>query len=698
MEKEIAVGIDLGTTYSAVAYYNEQSGRVEMLKNGEGEEVTPSVVAVDDGKFIIGVPAKDMQAAGYTEVAAFYKSMMGDPAFVKYIDGQELSAEDLSREFLRALKAETERANGVRLRDAVITVPAYFNEDQRQATLRAGEGAGFHVLKIINEPTAAIIAYGLTGGPRRNVLVYDLGGGTFDVTVAEVNGSRVRVLGTTGNHQLGGQDFDRVLIRHIVSCFEAEHGINIEDHPEDYNELTVKCEKLKKQLTTSPQAVVSVQCDGLYGKYTVTRAFFEEETRMLLEETMMLCERCFTEIGNGFSWKKIDEIVLVGGSTRMPQIGAALREKTGRAPTVIGARVDTVVAAGAAISALLCRTGSVTLNPVALGNVHGKSDAPAGGATLLTLTQDSVRDVTSHGLGMLAFGRDGETIVNSIIIPKNGPVGEAQSREYTFTGKELNVYVLQGESEDPHDCTLLYRYSLTGMPRDNRRLSVQFLYNQNGVVEVGGTAENGAALRADRVRETRSLDEVLAELYREREKAKKEAARRVPPDITFMVDTSGSMSGHPIKQVREAIYAFIDQFSGLGALFSLMIFDDTCTYLFSGAEDKARITTAVNALDSRCAENGAEPFGQYNRKKNGRAPRIIICLTDGVWMTQNAAIQSTDALKKDGVTIYAIGFGSADEEFLRKIASDGSMAKKIDLSKLTTTFREIASGIATEAR
>lgn len=698
MEKEIAVGIDLGTTYSAVAYYNEQSGRVEMLKNGEGEEVTPSVVAVDDGKFIIGVPAKDMQAAGYTEVAAFYKSMMGDPAFVKYIDGQELSAEDLSREFLRALKAETERANGVRLGDAVITVPAYFNEDQRQATLRAGEGAGFHVLKIINEPTAAIIAYGLTGGPRRNVLVYDLGGGTFDVTVAEVNGSRVRVLGTTGNHQLGGQDFDRVLIRHIVSCFEAEHGINIEDHPEDYNELTVKCEKLKKQLTTSPQAVVSIQCDGLYGKYTVTRAFFEEETRMLLEETMMLCERCFTEIGNGFSWKKIDEIVLVGGSTRMPQIAAALKEKTGRAPTVIGARVDTVVAAGAAISASLCRTGSVTLNPVALGNVHGKSDAPAGGATLLTLTQDSVQDVTSHGLGMLAFGRDGETIVNSIIIPKNGPVGEAQSREYTFTGKELNVYVLQGESEDPHDCTLLYRYSLTGMPRDNRRLSVQFLYNQNGVVEVGGTAENGAALRADRVRETRSLDEVLAELYREHEKAKKEAARRVPPDITFMVDTSGSMSGHPIKRVQEAIYAFIDQFSGLGALFSLMIFDDTCTYLFSGAEDTARISTAVASLDSRCAGNGAEPFGQYNRKKNGRAPRIIICLTDGVWMTQNAAIQSTDALKKDGVTIYAIGFGSADEEFLRKIASDGSTAKKIDLSKLTTTFREIASGIATEVR
>ena len=190
---KINVGIDLGTTYSAVSTFNKEKGTPQVLKNTLGADFTPSVVHIQNGKVTIGQDAKDLQAMGDQNTASFYKTWMGDANFSMFIDGKTYTSEDLSGLYLKELVKDIEKANNVSIDGAVITVPAYFNEAQRQATINAGKKAGLKVLKIINEPTAAIIAYGLTGGADKKVMVYDLGGGTFDVTIAEVVGSTVSV-------------------------------------------------------------------------------------------------------------------------------------------------------------------------------------------------------------------------------------------------------------------------------------------------------------------------------------------------------------------------------------------------------------------------------------------------------------------------------------------------------------------------
>ena len=407
--RKVNVGIDLGTTYSAVATFNKDSGRVEVFKNSIEKETTPSVVMISGNRAIIGEEAKEEQKSGNTSTAAFYKSMMGNPDYNAYLDGKDYSAEDLSAIFLRELKKDIEETNDISIAGAVITVPAYFNDKQREATLRAGKTAGLNVLKIINEPTAAIIAYGLTGGNEKNVLVYDLGGGTFDVTIAHVSGTSIDVLATNGNHQLGGRDWDQALIDIVLERFYDENGFSILDHPEDMKELQVKCEEAKRRLSSMPTTTVTIVCEGITGKYDITRDEFEERTSSYLNETMLLIGACFSEISEEtkrpFGWKNIDEVVLVGGSTRMPQVKDAVVREYGRPPVTKDINVDTIVASGAAMQAELCVSTKITLT------VAGKVDAQTGqktGPVTLTINNSQIQDITSHSLGMLALSPNTE--------------------------------------------------------------------------------------------------------------------------------------------------------------------------------------------------------------------------------------------------------------------------------------------------
>lgn len=690
--KDINVGIDLGTTYSAVAVFDQATGKVEILNNDLGESTTPSAVCIEDGIVTIGQIAKDSQAAGNTNVAAFYKSMMGDPNFMPYLDGKNYTAEQLSGIFLSELKKSVEKANNVHIAAAVITVPAYFNESQRQATLRAGEMAGLKVLKIINEPTAAIIAYGLTGGAKKTCMVYDLGGGTFDVTIAEISGSNVNVIATNGNHQLGGKDWDRTLVDEVVQRFECEFGIDISAHEEDYNELIVKCEKAKKILTDMSSTTISMQCEGYYGKYTITREFFEERTRGYLNETMLLVQHCFDEIGGGFNWSSIDEVVLVGGSTRMPQVLSAIRKEFGREPRLIGNKVDTIVAAGAAMQARLSVAGSITLT--AGGFVGGAQfgGAKSGGSSApvcLTISNDSIKDVTSHSLGMLAFTPDGKSVINSIILKKNSTIGVPFSKHYKFRGEKLEAYVLQGESTSPYDCTLLYKYIVKGMRAgEDNMLTVNFLYNQNGVVDVTANLNGGGALTVEKSSVTENIADIIKRLMEEK-------ARKAEVEICFCIDTSGSMDGQPIDEAKNSIKEFVNQLGGVDATISLISFNNDCKVLCNRVKSASDVARAVQRLD---ADGGtaADPLHCYSSKIDcRRGDRILIVLTDGEWFHQDVAIRSADRVKKGGTRIYAIGVGDADYSFLQKIASP-SGAQKIDLSKLVSAFKQIAGSIATE--
>ena len=697
--KAINVGIDLGTTYSAIASFSKEDGQVKVYKNREGKDCTPSVVCFSENGVIIGDEAKDEQKSGNINTIAFYKSMMGDPDWTAYLNGEEYSAEQLSGIFLKEMVAEVERENNVKIEGAVITVPAYFNDKQREATIRAGQKAGLRVLKIINEPTAAIIAYGLTSGKDKNVMVYDLGGGTFDVTIAHVSGTKINVMATNGNHQLGGKDWDETLLADIKERFFDENGISIDDHPEDLKELQVKCEEAKKRLSSVSSTQISIQCEGILGKYTVTREDFDDKTYSLLYETILLINSCFDEItenqGRKFGWSDIDEVVLVGGSTRMPQVKDMIIKEYGRPPITKDINVDTIVATGAAMQAELCVSNTITLM------VANKSLSTTGTTkpTMMSLVinNSDIQDITAHSLGMLALANDEKSYINSIIIKKNSKVNESFSREYTFGGEKLQVYVLQGESRDPYDCDIIGAYSITGMPSNTKnKIIVNFLYNSNGVVEVNACLGSGQTLNTRKEKVNESMGEIIARLEKEKKDAEEAAKRNSRVEIMLMIDTSGSMSGSSIKEARRAAKEFVSEFNLNQVYISIISFADRSQYKCKWENNERRIYSAIDSVDVNDVGYGNEetPIKNNYNVFSKDCPKVIVVLTDGYWNDQKTEEIAAEKAKQDGVIIYGIGIGGADEKFLQKISS--GKGKKVDLSQLTATFKEVASSIATE--
>jgi molecular chaperone DnaK (HSP70) len=690
----INVGIDLGTTYSAVAVFDDAAGQIKILKNSDDKNYTPSVTHIENGKIKIGDEAKQLQGSGDLNAAAFYKSMMGEKGYTLYLDGKEYSPEELSGLYLRELIRDVSQHNNVQIDGAVITCPAYFNEAQRLATLNAGKTAGLKVLKVINEPTAAIIAYGLTGTEKKNVMVYDLGGGTFDVTIAEVDGTKVKVLTTNGNHQLGGKNWDAVIADDLKQRFFDEYNANIEDNPEDYYQLKVQCEDIKKRLTNISSTTAVVQSQGYTGKYEITREFFDSATYSLLNETALLIDRCFSELGGGFSWKNLNEVVLVGGSTRMPQVKEFVLREYGRELVTKNIDVDTIVAAGAAMQAKLC-----VENKLVLGGASSETRPAALGGSdkkRLVITGADIQDITSYSLGMLALSKDETNYKNSIIIKKNSLLNTEFGNEYKFAGDRMDVFVLQGESEEPRDCTLLYKYCVSGFVKGKKTdFTLYFVYNQNGIVDVRVEAKDGTPLRVDKSDVNETIDEVINRLLREREEQKRKASRA---EIMFMVDTSGSMDGNPIQLARKAIRDFVKELDLSRFSVSIVNFAENSRFECSNSSDGRQIEIAVSALECGTCGSGtsATPLSSFGGRFAGRdINRIIVVLTDGAWQDQSREESSANRLKNDGITIYATGFGDADEKFLNRIASDGC-GKKIDLSKLSQTFVEIAGSIATE--
>ena len=690
----INVGIDLGTTYSVVAVFDDATGEPRILKNSDNESYTPSVTHIENGQVKIGSEAKNLQKQGDLNAAAFYKSMMGEKGYTLFLDGKEYSPEELSGLYLRELIRDISQHNNVQVDGAVITCPAYFNESQRLATLNAGKAAGLKVLKVINEPTAAIIAYGLTGTGKKNVMVYDLGGGTFDVTIAEVDGTKVKVLTTNGNHQLGGKNWDAVIADELKHKFFDEYNINVEDNPEEYYQLKVQCEDIKKRLTNISSTTVVVQSQGYTGKYEITRDFFDSATYSLLNETSLLIDRCFSEIGKGFSWKDIDEVVLVGGSTRMLQVKEFVRREYGQEPVTKKIDVDTIVAAGAAMQAKLCVENRLVLGGDSPATRSVTSDG--GDKKRLVITGDSIQDITSHSLGMLALSKDETTFVNSIIIKKNSSLNTPFGKEYVFAGDKMDVFVLQGEFSEPHECTLLYKYCVSGFSKGKKNeFTLYFTYNQNGVVEVSADAKDGSCLYIEQSIVNESVNEIITRLIKEKEERKRKASGA---EIMFMVDTSYSMNGEPIRLAREAVRDFAKQLDLSKFTVSILNFADSGRFECKNENNARNIDRAVSSLavETCGIGNGETPLKSFGTNFSGKYPnRIIVVLTDGAWSDQYTEEVAANRLKADGITIYAIGFGGADENFLNKIASEEG-ARKIDLSKLSETFIEIAGSIATE--
>lgn len=431
-----AVGIDLGTTYSAVAILRD-TGEPEVLANRDGENITPSVVLFQafDGRDepLVGTMAKHSAASAPEDVVQFVKRNMGDSAWrFNSTSGAAYSAEEVSAIILRRLKEDAELALGEPVTDAVITVPAYFDDARRTATRHAGKIAGLNVLRVLNEPTAAALSFGLDTSAEGTVLVYDLGGGTFDVTLMRISGGEFDVLGTDGDRNLGGFDFDNRLIEYIAAKVEEQGGPDLLDDNAQVVALREKAEMAKRSLTTVATTTVHVSADGRPFRVAVERSEFERITADLVNRTRDLTQHVLEEAG--VSWGEVDHVLLVGGSTRMPMIRSLVEKLAGKAADR-SVHPDEAVALGAAIQAAM-------------------EDSAATGADIALFEGSApvIADVTSQSLGVIQVDGDTGRDVNTIVIPRNSKIPAKLSTDgYTMVDNQtsINVQVTEGDDTNP---------------------------------------------------------------------------------------------------------------------------------------------------------------------------------------------------------------------------------------------------------
>jgi molecular chaperone DnaK len=670
-----AIGIDLGTTYSAAARIDAE-GKPAIILNAESERITPSVIWFGTDPPTVGRIAKDEQRAGASDVAAFFKLSMGDPNFNLHVHGRDYSPVDLSAMVLRKIKADCEKALGEPVTHAVITVPAYFNNAQREATIHAGQAAGLEVTRIINEPTAAALAYGLHHlHGEETCLVYDLGGGTFDVTLARLTLGHIEVLATDGDHQLGGKNWDDRIAQFLSTRFQKQHGLDPFEQDAGYHDLLVRCEHAKQQLTGRQSVTVRLDFEGKHGSYELTRDQFEEMTVDLMERTVRLTEQVLGS--KGLDWSNVTTTLLVGGSTRMPMVRCWVERMTGK-PARAGVNVDEAVALGASIQAA----------------IDSSDNSPIRGSSSVR----TVRDVISHSLGVVSESPDRLSYVNTRIIEKNLKIPTTQTRPFQLRTNAsgdniLEVYLTQGESKDPGKCTILGRYRFSGITHvpspDRAVLEVSYKYDRNGVVAV-------SAIERATKRELPMTVEPLPEDMSWLSRPPEQMSPRTSATCYLAFDLSGSMTGNPLEEAIKAAVEFVSKIDLTSDSIGLIAFADRTETALSACQDAAKINHAIRSLriGSVGGGNGADPFEHAVKLlRNSNGPRYIIVLADGVWSRQDLAERRARACHEQGIDIISIGFGTADRCFLDRIASTSLGSFYTTVSGLADAFSKIAQAL-----
>jgi molecular chaperone DnaK len=461
----------LGTTFSVVACLDDL-GRPQTLQNGEGDKITPSVLLFEGNDVIVGKEAVKAFATDYAAVAECAKRDLGNRMFAKQLGGRQYPPEALEAWILNKLRIDAQAQIGP-FQKVVITVPAYFDEVRRKATQDAGYMAGFEVMDIINEPTAAAVAFGFAQGFLRadgtaakdqTILVYDLGGGTFDVTVMRLEGSQFIALATDGDVRLGGRDWDQRLVDLVCEEFIRKYGIDPRDDHNAHGRLWREAEDAKRTLSARSKATIACDHQGHAVRTEISREAFEDLTRDLLDRTAFTTRQ--TLQAAGLEWKDIDHVVLVGGSTRMPMVVQMLQELSGKEPNR-SVSADEAVAHGAALHAgiLLAREAG---------------QAP----------RFRIKNVNSHSLGVVATDVQTNRKRNAILIPRNTPLPITAKRIFKTqkaNQRSILVQIVEGESNSPDDCSQLGRCSVRDLPKNlpaQTPIEVRFHYEENGRLTV----------------------------------------------------------------------------------------------------------------------------------------------------------------------------------------------------------------------
>ena len=515
------IGIDLGTTNSVVSVM--EGGEPVVITNPEGSRITPSVVGfTKDGQRLVGRLAKNQAVSNPDRTISSIKRHMGEGNYHVTIDGKNYTPPEISAMILQKLKSDAEAYLGETVSQAVITVPAYFNDSQRQATKDAGKIAGLEVLRIINEPTAAALAYGLDKDQDETVLVFDLGGGTFDVSILELSEGVFEVKATNGDTVLGGDDFDKKVMDWMVEQFKKENGIDLSQDKMSAQRLIEAAEKAKIELSSMSQTNINlpfITADATGPKHldlTLSRAKFDELTADLVERTMIPTRKAMEDAG--LSGNEIDKIILVGGSSRIPAVQEAIRKILGKEPSK-GVNPDECVSIGAAIQA-----------GIIVGEVKD----------MLLL------DVTPLSLGIETLGG-----VCTKIIDRNTTIPTSKSQVFSTAADNqpgVEIHVLQGEREMAQYNKTLGRFQLTDIPPAPRgvpQIEVKFDIDANGIVNVsakdlGTGKEQKITIQSDSGMSKEDIERMVkeAESHAAEDKAQKEAvdARNAGDSLVYQAE------------------------------------------------------------------------------------------------------------------------------------------------------------------